>query len=84
MGQQRQRAKADAQARKTGHADLSAYRSVLDEHGPVTFTGYQEVARESTVRALLGGPPVVGEGDEVELVLDVTPFYAEGGGQQCD
>ncbi|GAA1807617.1 alanine--tRNA ligase [Luedemannella flava] len=87
MGQQRQRAKADAQARKTGHADLSAYRSVLDEHGPVTFTGYQEVARESTVRALLGGRgglQVVGEGDEIELVLDATPFYAEGGGQQAD
>lgn len=87
MGQQRQRAKADAQARKTGHADLSAYRSVLDEHGPVEFTGYQEVARESTVRALLGGVgglQVVGEGDEIELVLDATPFYAEGGGQQAD
>jgi alanyl-tRNA synthetase len=87
MGQQRQRAKADAQARKTGHADLSAYRTILDANGPVEFTGYAEVARESTVRALVGGAAglqVVGEGDEVELVLDATPFYAEGGGQQPD
>jgi alanyl-tRNA synthetase len=87
MADQRSRAKADAAARKTGHADLSAYRSVLDSGGPVEFTGYQEVARESRVRALIGdrgGLEVAGEGDFVELVLDATPFYAEGGGQQAD
>ena len=88
MSDQRTRAKADAQARKTGHADLSAYRQVLDAGGPVEFTGYQEVSRESRVRALLTGDgrnvPAAGEGDLVELVLDTTPFYAEGGGQQAD
>jgi alanyl-tRNA synthetase len=88
MADQRSRAKADAAARKTGHVDLSAYRSVLDAGGPVEFTGYSEVARESRVRALLGGGgaamPAAGEGDYVELVLDSTPFYAEGGGQQPD
>ncbi|MEO3927083.1 alanine--tRNA ligase [Micromonosporaceae bacterium B7E4] len=88
MADQRARAKADAQARKTGHVDLSAYRSVLDSGGPVQFTGYTEVSRESSVRALLGtgGTPVevAGEGDTIELVLDATPFYAEGGGQQPD
>ncbi|MFI7081009.1 alanine--tRNA ligase [Micromonospora sp. NPDC049903] len=87
MADQRSRAKADALARKTGHTDLSAYRSVLDAGGPVTFTGYTEVSRESTVRAVLGtdGPRAAAvEGDLVELVLDTTPFYAEGGGQQPD
>src|SRR5690349_7634667 len=88
MADQRSRAKADAAARKTGHADLSAYRSVLDDGGPVQFTGYAEVSRESRVRALLGtgGTSIeaAGEGDYVELVLDTTPFYAEGGGQQAD
>jgi alanyl-tRNA synthetase len=88
MADQRSRAKADAAARKTGHVDLSAYRSVLDAGGPVEFTGYSEVARESRVRALLSGDgaslPAAGEGDYVELVLDSTPFYAEGGGQQPD
>ncbi|WP_306212815.1 alanine--tRNA ligase [Actinoplanes sp. RD1] len=88
MADQRARAKADAKARKTGHADLSAYRGVLDQGGPVEFTGYQEVSRESRVRALLGsgGTSVAAasEGDYVELVLDTTPFYAEGGGQQAD
>src|SRR5690606_14042575 len=88
MAEQRARAKADAQARKTGHIDLSAYRAVLEGGGPVTFTGYTEVARESRVRALLSseGAPLAaaGEGQTVELVLDATPFYAEGGGQQPD
>jgi len=87
MADQRARARADARARKTGHADLSAYRSVLDAGGPVQFTGYTEVSRESTVRALLsaaGTVEVAGEGETVELVLDATPFYAEGGGQQPD
>src|SRR5690606_27972487 len=88
MADQRARAKADAQARKTGHVDLSAYRSALELGGPVEFTGYVEVARESRVRALLGRDgsqlAAAGEGDEIELVLDATPFYAEGGGQQPD
>ncbi|MEU4240430.1 alanine--tRNA ligase [Actinoplanes sp. NPDC026619] len=87
MADQRSRAKADAAARKTGHADLSAYRGALDAGGPVQFTGYQEISRESRVRALIGGGgrlEVAGEGEFVELVLDTTPFYAEGGGQQAD
>ena len=88
MADQRSRAKADAQARKTSHLDLSAYRAVLDQGGPVEFTGYHEVSRESRVRALIGDSgssvPAAVEGDFVELVLDHTPFYAEGGGQQAD
>jgi alanyl-tRNA synthetase len=88
MARQREQAKADAQARKTGHVDLSVYRGVLEDGGPVEFTGYAEVSRESRVRALLapdGATLVVAdEGALVDLVLDATPFYAEGGGQQPD
>ncbi|MFB9236701.1 alanine--tRNA ligase [Plantactinospora siamensis] len=87
MADQRSRAKADAQARKTGHVDTSVYRSALDAGGPVLFSGYTETERESTVRTLLSGGGAVSaaaEGDLVELVLDATPFYAEGGGQQPD
>jgi alanyl-tRNA synthetase len=88
MTEQRQRAKADARARKTGHADLSGYRGALERGGKVEFTGYHEVARETRLRSLLDASGVLvdgaGEGDEVELVLEATPFYAEGGGQQPD
>ncbi len=86
MAEQRSRAKADAQAKKTGHGDLSAYRAALDL-GTNEFTGYREVVRESRVNAIVGDDgllPAAGEGDEVLVVLDITPFYAEGGGQQPD
>ncbi len=87
MTEQRDRAKADAKAKKTGHVDLSAYRDVAAAAGDTTFTGYSEVESEAYVRGLLmDGEPVgsVPEGREVELVLDRTPFYAEGGGQLGD
>src|SRR5256714_9576346 len=88
MSEQRRRAKADAQARKTGHADLSGYRQALEDGGRVDFTGYHEVARETRLRTVLDPTGAVrdgaGEGENVELVLDATPFYAEGGGQQPD
>ncbi|MBA2416010.1 MAG: alanine--tRNA ligase [Geodermatophilaceae bacterium] len=87
MNEQRSRAKADSQARKSGRADVSAYTSILAASGPSEFTGYVEVSRESRITGLLTVEGVVeaaGEGDEVEVILDATPFYAEGGGQQPD
>ncbi|WP_016905489.1 alanine--tRNA ligase [Streptomyces xiaopingdaonensis] len=87
MKEQRERAKADAQAKKQGHADLSAYREIADAAGGTDFTGYTDTADEATVVGLLvdGLPsPAAHEGDEVEVVLDRTPFYAEGGGQLAD
>jgi alanyl-tRNA synthetase len=86
MAEQRAMAKADAQAKKTAHSDLSVYRSALDA-GAVEFTGYNEVVREARITAIIGEDGLLagaGEGDEVEIVLDATPFYAEGGGQQAD
>jgi alanyl-tRNA synthetase len=87
MAEQRDRAKADAREKKLGHADVSAYRGVLDQGGPSTFTGYDEVVSEATVAGLLvdgTAVPAASAGQDVEVVLDRTPLYAEGGGQLAD
>jgi len=88
MKEQRDRAKADARAKKSAHGDTSAYRSALDLLGhAVEFTGYDETVSEARVAGVLvDGAPVTSAqaGDEIELVLDRTPFYAEGGGQLAD
>ena len=87
MDEQRTRAKADAAKHKVGHGDAAIYRSVLDTHGGTEFLGYTELASEATVVGLLvGGAPVPAAraGEQVEVVLDRTPFYAEAGGQQAD
>jgi alanyl-tRNA synthetase len=90
MAEQRQRAKADAAARKQAHSDLSAYRDLVDA-GPTVFTGFDELTSEAKILGIFvdgSRVPVVGHGtqeaDRVELILDRTPFYAESGGQIAD
>ncbi|MGH3960719.1 alanine--tRNA ligase [Mycobacterium sp.] len=91
MAEQRRRAKADAAARKHAHADLSAYRELVDA-GPTEFTGFDELTSEARILGIfVDGKrvPVVAHGDaaggdRVELVLDRTPLYAESGGQVAD
>ena len=87
MAQQRQRAKQDSLEKKTGNADISVFAGLLAKSGPVEFTGYDEISGEATVAGLLAGGvsvPAAGAGTEVEVILDRTPFYAEGGGQLAD
>ncbi|MBK4148518.1 alanine--tRNA ligase [Corynebacterium macginleyi] len=86
MGEQRRRAKADNQAKKHGHTDLSLYRDWVDNN-PTVFTGYEELASGANVIGLVkDGQKVneVHEGDEVEVILDYSPLYAESGGQMAD
>jgi alanyl-tRNA synthetase len=92
MAEQRRRAKADAAARKHAHADLSAFRELVDA-GPTEFTGFDELTSEARILGIfVDGKrvPVVAHGgreqaaERIEIVLDRTPLYAESGGQIAD
>ncbi|RBY89056.1 alanine--tRNA ligase [Blastococcus sp. TBT05-19] len=87
MKEQRDRARADARAKRTGSVDVLAYRRLLAEHGPTDWRAYDTLRTDSRVLALVAdeeGPEVAAQGDIVRVVLDRTPFYAESGGQVAD
>jgi alanyl-tRNA synthetase len=86
MSEQRERAKADARAHKTGHGNSPAYRE-LRALGETEFVGYTELSTDAVVRGIVAGGELVSRaasGEIVEVVLDRTPFYAESGGQIAD
>ncbi|MFL4474190.1 alanine--tRNA ligase [Paeniglutamicibacter sp. MACA_103] len=86
MNEQRTRAQKDAKAKKAGHADLTIFTKLHDA-GDVIFTGYEELTSESTVRGIVHNGSLVEvaeQGQQIELVLNETPFYAEAGGQAGD
>jgi alanyl-tRNA synthetase len=64
------------------------HMELLRDHGPTTFLGYAGLhVDEARVLAVLKDGRIVSrldEGDEGEIVLDRTPFYAEAGGQVGD
>ena len=87
MNEQRDRAKADAKAKKSGHTDLTEYRAIVDKSGTSKFIGYENISAEATITGVLVDGKSVAEaniGSDIEITLDRTPFYAEGGGQLAD
>jgi alanyl-tRNA synthetase len=78
-------------ARKTGGFEQDTARPSVAELakrvGATQFIGYDRLESDSVLRAILKGEQLVkeaSEGDDVEVALDATPFYAEGGGQVGD
>jgi alanyl-tRNA synthetase len=89
MHAQRTRARGALRADASGTAaPVELFRELLETYGPTDFTGRQEyVTDDAKVLALVRGSERAdraGPGDEVQLVLDRTPFYAESGGQVGD
>ena len=67
---------SDAEAAAFAELDLAS-----------TFSGYHEITAGSQITAIVrDGEPVAhaSTGDQISVVLDTTPFYAEGGGQVGD
>ena len=83
MAEQKGRAKKAAKKGRVGE-DLA---EVAASAGGTEFLGYQTLEADARLLAVLtdaGRADVAGEGEEIRLILDRTPFYAESGGQIGD
>jgi alanyl-tRNA synthetase len=82
MQEQRDRAKSARKGSSVSAATVDSYREVMEQFGTTNFVGYVSNQCEATVLAVLqnaeAGPSIV------EVFLDVSPFYAESGGQVGD
>jgi alanyl-tRNA synthetase len=85
---ERQREQAREHWKGSGEERVSAvYRELHNRGLRTTFTGYEERTSYSVITALLrDGKPVetAGQGDEVDVITEATPFYGESGGQAGD
>ena len=88
LAEQRERSRGGRKAELARHAQLTAqYEEILRRAGATTFVGYETTSAECHVLAILRDGTAYDEltgSGEAEVVLDRTPFYAEGGGQVGD
>ena len=81
------RTKARASWKEEAAVSEEIYAEVLDYAGKTDFVGYSERESGATIKAIIRGKVAVSEaksGEEIEIVLNKTPFYAEMGGQIGD
>ncbi|HZD01848.1 MAG TPA: alanine--tRNA ligase [Actinomycetes bacterium] len=88
MEEQRRRASQARREMAGAQRKVEAYRELAQRFGRTAFVGYERTSAEARTLGLLSpdGEELtsVHEGQELELVLDRTPFYAESGGQVGD
>ncbi|MGA8296141.1 MAG: alanine--tRNA ligase [Acidimicrobiales bacterium] len=95
MEEQRRRGRADARKALEHFGAGGRWRDILQGHGPTEFAGYEQVATDAEVLAVVprddakdfvnvDGERAPDGAELVDVVLDRTPFYAEGGGQVGD
>jgi alanyl-tRNA synthetase len=96
MAEQRLRAKESSKLGTATPEELAqAWRAVRTEYGPTEFVGYSDVTADAQVLAVLtsavpfdfeniDGERAPEGSERLEVFLDRTPFYAEGGGQVGD
>ncbi|MCH4208609.1 alanine--tRNA ligase [Bifidobacterium sp.] len=88
MDEQKSRARADA-LKKRHNVDVSIYDDFKKKLAqPIKFLGYTDYSSRSRVLGIMqqgkGSVPAVHAPATVEVILDRTPFYAQGGGQLAD
>jgi len=86
MAGQRERGRAAWQV-SGGIFETGIYSEILKEHSPTQFDGYENFSLDAQIVAIVKDDELFSgaqEGDEVEIVLDRTPFYGEVGGQMGD
>ncbi|KPD01690.1 Alanine--tRNA ligase [Geobacillus sp. BCO2] len=84
MERQRERARAARQDVDSMQVQGGVLGDIKDESW---FVGYDELVASSTVLAIVKDGQLVEEvraGEEAQIIVDVTPFYAESGGQIAD
>ena len=85
---QEQRDKARAAWAGSGEEKVKPiYREMLANITKPVFTGYDTLEGTASILAIIKGDRKAAEaheGEEIEILLDQTPFYAESGGQAGD